>query len=56
MALGSPGRRPEPLHVIPMALALVLAAFLGGALGLVWQAAGFGGDEPEKAVAGDSAS
>ena len=45
MPLGTPGRRKEPLYVIPMAFALVLAAFLGGALGLVWHAAGFGGGE-----------
>jgi hypothetical protein len=44
MALGPAGKRREPLHVIPMALALVLAAFLGAALGLVWQASGFGDD------------
>ena len=35
MALG-PGRPRDPLYVIPMALALVLAAFAGGALGLIW--------------------
>ncbi len=45
--LGSPGRRQEPLHVGWMALALVLAAFLGAALGLVWQSAGFGSGEEE---------
>jgi hypothetical protein len=28
-----------------MALALVLAAFLGGAAGLVWHASGLGGEE-----------
>lgn len=38
MAIGPPGRRPDPLNVIPMALALVLAAILGAALGLLWQA------------------
>jgi hypothetical protein len=43
MALGPSGRRKEPLNVIGMALALVLAAFLGAALGLVWHA--LGGDE-----------
>jgi hypothetical protein len=53
MALGHPGRHNEPLHVVPMALALVLAAFLGGALGLVWQSAGFGDEEePETAPEG----
>jgi hypothetical protein len=37
-----------------MALALVLAAFLGAALGLVWQSAGFGeDDEPEAAAEGE---
>ena len=36
MAIGPPGRPREPLHVIPMALALALAAFAGGALGLIW--------------------
>ena len=55
MALGPPGRRNEPLHVGIMALALVLAAFLGAALGLVWQSAGFGEDaEAEAAAEGDS--
>ena len=46
MALGPSGRRNEPLHVIAMALALVFAAFLGAALGLVWHASGFGEDAP----------
>jgi len=45
MALGPSGRRKEPLNVIGMALALVLAAFLGAALGLAWHALG-GGDAP----------
>ena len=44
MALGS-GRPREPLYVIPMALALALAAFAGGALGLVWHKF-TGGDKP----------
>ena len=52
MPLGPSGRKPEPLHVFWMALALVVAAFLGGALGLVWHAAGFGGEEePQEAAA-----
>ena len=38
MAIGPPGRRPDPINVIPMALALLFAAFLGAALGLLWQA------------------
>ena len=45
MALGPSGRRQEPLHVFAMAAALVLAAFLGGALGLIWDAVGLGADE-----------
>ena len=45
MSLGQSNRRTEPLYVIPMALALVLAAFLGAALGLVWQSAGFGAED-----------
>ena len=51
MALGLPPRRKEPLYVVPMALALVLAAFLGGALGLVWHATGFSDDEGQAAEA-----
>lgn len=34
-----------------MAAALVVAAFLGGALGLVWQSAGFGEDDETEAAA-----
>jgi hypothetical protein len=36
MPLSPSGRPREPLYVIAMALALALAAFAGGALGLVW--------------------
>lgn len=57
MALGPSGRKNEPLNVLAMAAALVLAAFLGGAMGLLWHASGFGGDdEPEAAgaAAGES--
>jgi hypothetical protein len=39
------------LNVIAMALALVLAAFLGAALGLIWHASGFGEDEPAASAA-----
>ena len=45
MALGPPGRPREPLQVIAMALALTLAAFAGGALGLVWHKLA-GSDKP----------
>ncbi len=42
---GGAGRRGTPLHVFAMALALVLAAFLGAVAGLVWQSSGLGEDE-----------
>ena len=45
MPLGPSGRRPEPLNVIWMAGALVLAAFIGAALGLIWHASGLGSDD-----------
>jgi hypothetical protein len=38
MAIGPPGRRNEPLHVVAMALMLIAAAFLGAGLGLAWHA------------------
>ena len=44
MPIGPSGRPPEPLYVIPTAIALVLAAFAGGALGLIWNASGLGQD------------
>ena len=50
MTLG-PSRRDEPLYVVPMALALALAAALGGAAGVIWQWVGFGGGEEEAAPA-----
>ena len=45
MPIGPSGRPQEPLYVIPMAIALVIAAFAGGAIGLVWHASGLGGEE-----------
>jgi len=51
MSLGTPGRNNDPLHVGAMALALVLAAILGAALGLIWQSAGFGDDGESEAAA-----
>jgi hypothetical protein len=53
VAISSPGRRQEPIYVVPMALALVLAAFTGGALGLVWQSAGLS-EEDEQASADEA--
>jgi hypothetical protein len=52
MSLGPSGKRDEPLYVVPMALALVLAAVLGGAAGVIWQWVGFG-DAEEAAPAGE---
>ena len=44
--------------MIPMALALVVAAFLGASLGLVWQSSGFGRDsaDDEEVLTGDGSS
>ena len=36
MPLSPSGRPRASLHVVAMALALALAAFAGGALGIVW--------------------
>lgn len=47
-------RSDDPVPVFGvwrMAAALVFAAFLGGALGLVWQSAGLGGDDDAPADA-----
>ena len=55
MPLGPSGRRNEPLNVIAMALALAFAAFLGAALGLIWHASGFGGED-EPAAGSDQVS
>ncbi|MEO6153547.1 MAG: hypothetical protein ABIT09_05060 [Croceibacterium sp.] len=43
MAIGTPGRRQEPIHALAMAAALIVAAFAGAALGLLWHAFGPGG-------------
>jgi hypothetical protein len=49
MPLGPSSRPQEPLHVFGMAIALATAAFLGGALGLVWHWAA-GEDVPEDPI------
>ena len=51
MSLGPPTKRNEPIHVIGMAFALVVAAFLGAAIGLIWQSAGLGGEDEAAAPA-----
>ena len=53
MSLGHPGRPNEPLGVIWMALALVAAAFVGAALGLLWHWSGLGSDEPAAEASAD---
>ena len=50
MALGAQGRRKTPIGVIPMLFALVIAAFLGAAAGLVWQSSDLLDEEPEEEV------
>ena len=47
MAISSSGRRQEPIYVLPMALLLLLAAFAGGALGLVWQSTGLADEDKQ---------
>lgn len=49
MHFGPSLRARQPLGVVLMAFALAFSAFLGAALGLVWDSAGFGEDEPEEA-------
>lgn len=50
MALGNPHRTKAPLGVPLMVIALVLAAFLGAAAGLVWQGSDWFSDAPEEEV------
>ena len=54
MAFGERRKARPPLHVWLMAAALVLSAFLGASLGLVWQTSGLGDsdeDAPEQSEA-----
>jgi hypothetical protein len=50
MPIGPSSRPQEPLHVFAMALALTLAAFTGGALGVLWHWAA-GEDVPDDQIA-----
>ena len=54
MALGPSGRRSEPLYVVRMALALVCAAIVGAALGMIWDASGFGGGDATETQAAEN--
>jgi hypothetical protein len=52
-------RADDPVPVFGvwrMAAALAVAAFLGGALGLVWQSAGLGGDDDTSEQAPEQAA
>ena len=54
MIWGRPGEPGPAIGVWRMALALVTAAFLGGALGLVWQSVSPGEDSADDAAAAES--
>ena len=47
MAIGERRKARQPLHVWAMAAALVVAAFLGASLGLVWQTSGLGDSDED---------
>lgn len=59
MMLGHGGSRREnpPLYVMAMAIALVLAAFAGAGIGLVWQSSGLGsaGEQGSEQAEGETA-
>ncbi len=50
MLFGPRQKEKRTLGVLRMLLALVIAAFLGGALGLIWQGSSFFGDDTETEV------
>ncbi|AKQ41416.2 hypothetical protein CP97_04275 [Aurantiacibacter atlanticus] len=50
MALGNPQGKKAPLGVFVMLIALVVAAFLGAAAGLIWQGSDWFSEEPEEEV------
>ena len=50
MAIGNPGKRKASLGVVLMLAALVFAAFLGAAVGLVWQNSGWFDDDLEHEI------
>lgn len=50
MALGDRGPKQQPLGIWAMAIALVVSAFLGAAIGLVWQSSDWLSEEPEEEV------
>lgn len=50
MALGNPGPNQKPLGIWIMAAALVISAFLGASIGLVWQSSDWLSQDPEEDV------
>ena len=50
MPIGPSSRPRDPIHVIPMAFALALAALAGGVLGIAWHKLA-GDDQPAEAPA-----
>lgn len=55
MAFGRPRKRSASLRVGLMLVALVIAAFLGAAVGLVWQQSGwFDEEEGDEVVAAEN--
>ena len=50
MPFGNTRKRKAPLGVLIMIVALVLAAFIGAAAGLIWQSAGGFDEDPEHEV------
>ena len=48
MMLVKPPQGERSLGAIWIALALAIAAFLGAALGMVWQSSGLGSREPDE--------
>ena len=50
MMLVKPPQGERSLGAIWIALALAIAAFLGAALGMVWQSSGLGSREPDEAA------
>ena len=56
MAIGERRRRRPPLRVWLMAIGLVVSAFLGASLGLVWQTSGLGDADDSSAEVSQEAA
>lgn len=50
MAFGNPKKKSTSLGVVWMLAALMLAAFLGASIGLVWQGSSWFSDDPEHEI------